>query len=70
MSKLNQTAKLAFFTARQRRGDVTQLSEDTFYSVSHISNITAGRRSVPKVVANRMYTMSRNRTKNFNLVEA
>ena len=57
-SKLNRTAKQAFYVARSRKGDVTRLSENTGYSVSHISNILAGRRSVNDTIANSMYRMS------------
>ena len=63
-SKLNRTAKQAFYVARSRKGDVTRLSENTGYSVSHISNILAGRRSVNDTIANSMYRMSYRRLKN------
>jgi hypothetical protein len=63
-NKLNRTAKQAFYVARSRRGDVTRLSENTGYSVSHISNILAGRRSVNDTIANSMYRMSYRRMKN------
>jgi hypothetical protein len=39
---LNRTAKLSFFTHRQKQGDLTRLSEETGYSVSHLSNVTNG----------------------------
>jgi len=63
-SKLNRTAKQAFYVARSRKGDVTRLSENTGYSMSHISNILAGRRSVNDTIANSMYRMSYRRMKN------
>jgi hypothetical protein len=63
-SKLNRTAKQAFYVARSRKGDVTRLSENTGYSVSHISNVLAGRRSVNNTIANSMYRMSYRRMKN------
>jgi transcriptional regulator with XRE-family HTH domain len=68
MRKLNRTAKLAFYNARQRKGDTTRLAEMTGYSVSHISNIINGRRSVNQDVANAMYSMSRRRMKTMDLV--
>ena len=68
MRKLNRTAKLAFYCARQRQGDVTRLAETTGYSVSHVSNIINGRRSVNQDVANAMYNMSRRRMKTVDLV--
>lgn len=68
MRKLNRTAKLAFYCARQRKGDTTRLAETTGYSVSHVSNIINGRRSVNQNVANAMYNMSRRRMKTVDLV--
>jgi transcriptional regulator with XRE-family HTH domain len=68
MRKLNRTAKLAFYNARQRKGDTTRLAEMTGYSVSHVSNIINGRRSVNQDVANAMYSMSRRRMKTMDLV--
>ena len=68
MRKLNRTAKLAFYNARQRKGDTTRLAEMTGYSVSHVSNIINGRRSVNQDVANAMYNMSRHRMKTIELV--
>ena len=68
MRKLNRTAKLVFYNARQRQGDVTRLAETTGYSVSHVSNIINGRRSVNQDVANAMYNMSRRRMKTVDLV--
>ena len=63
-SRLNRTAKQAFYVARSRKGDITRLSENTGYSVSHISNVLAGRRSVNNTIANSMYRMSYRRMKN------
>ena len=68
MRKLNRTAKLAFYNARQRKGDTTRLAETTGSSVSHVSNIINGRRSVNQDVANAMYNMSRRRMKTIELV--
>jgi len=63
-NKLNRTAKLNFFKARQRQGDVTRVAELTGYSESHVSNVVAGRRSVPQEIANEMYNITRRRMKN------
>ena len=68
MRKLNRTTKLAFYNARQRKGDTARLSETTGYSVSHVSNIINGNRSVNQDVANAMYNMSRRRMKTIELV--
>jgi hypothetical protein len=67
---LNRTAKLAFFTHRQRVGDLTRLAEETGYSVSHLSNITAFRRKVNNTIANAMYMLTRRRTKNSDFATA
>ena len=61
---LNRTAKLSFFTHRQRTGDVTRLAEETGYSASHISNMINGARRINDTVANAMYMLTRRRAKN------
>ena len=61
---LNRTAKLSFFTHRQRTGDVTRIAEETGYSVSHVSNMINGARRVTDVAANAMYMVARRRQKN------
>ena len=68
MRKLNRTTKLAFYNARQRKGDTARLSETTGYSTSHVSNIINGNRSVNQDVANAMYNMSRRLMKTIELV--
>jgi len=67
---LNRTAKLSFFTHRQRTGDLTRLSEETGYSVSHLSNITSLRRKVTNEIANAMYMLTRRRAKNSEYAQA
>ena len=62
-NKMNRTAKLAFYKARQRQGDTTRLAEETGYSVSHVSNMTSGARKVTTTAANAMYNLTRRRTK-------
>jgi plasmid maintenance system antidote protein VapI len=64
MQKLNRTAKLNFFKARKRKGDLNSVAENTGYSKSHVSNVVAGRRSVPQSMADEMYRISRRRTTN------
>lgn len=64
---LNRTAKLSFFTHRQRNGDLTRLSEKTGYSISHLSNVTSLRRRVTNEIANAMYNLTRRRIKNTEL---
>lgn len=68
MKRLNKTAKMAFYTARKRQGDTTRIAEQSGYSVSHVSNIMAGRRLVNQDVANVMYNISRRRVKTSELV--
>jgi hypothetical protein len=63
MSNLNSTAKLAFFNARKRTGDVQRIAEMTGYSVSHIKNIANGHRNINDEVANAMYKISARRQK-------
>lgn len=64
---LNRTAKLSFFKHRQRTGDLTRLSDETGYSVSHLSNVTNGTRRVNDTIANAMYMVARRRMKNSEL---
>jgi hypothetical protein len=54
-------AKLKFYVSRRRRGDLGRIAQTTGYSVSHLSNIIAGRRSVNRTIANAMYSLSRRR---------
>jgi len=65
--RLNSTAKLAFYSARKRSGDVDRLSETTGYSTSHITNVMNGNRSVNPIIANAMYNISRRRLKTSEL---
>jgi hypothetical protein len=67
---LNRTAKLSFFTHRQKTGDLTRLAEETGYSVSHLSNITSLRRKVTNEIANAMYMLTRRRAKNSEYAQA
>ena len=62
-TKLNRTAKLAFYNARKRQGDNSRLSIMTGLSESHISNVTSGRRSINNELADAMYSISRRRVK-------
>jgi len=67
---LNRTAKLSFFTHRQKTGDLTRLSEETGYSVSHLSNVTNGARRVNDTIANAMYNLTSRRMKKAEFVQA
>ena len=67
---LNRTAKLSFFTHRQKTGDLTRLSDETGYSVSHLSNVVNKRRKVNNTIANAMYMVARRRQKNAEYANA
>ena len=67
-TKLNKTATLAYYTARKQQGDVETISRLTNYSPSHITNILSGRRSISQNVANVLFTLSKSRKKNSQLV--
>ena len=67
---LNRTAKLSFFTHRQKQGDLTRLSDETGYSVSHLSNVVNRRRKVNNTIANAMYMVARRRQKNSEYANA
>ena len=67
---LNRTAKLSFFTHRQKTGDLTRLSEETGYSVGHLSNVTSGNRRVNDTIANAMYNLKSRRMKKAEFAQA
>lgn len=60
---LNRTAKLSFFTHRQRQGDVKRLAEETGYTTRMIYYILNGERKVNDAIANAMYNLTRRRQK-------
>ena len=61
---LNRTAKLAFYKARRRQGDVNRISDETGYSPRMIYYTLSGERRVNDTIANAMYMVSRRRMKN------
>jgi len=61
---LNRTAKLAFYKARRRSGDVTRLSEETGYTSRFVYYILNGERRINQTIANAMYNLTRRRIKN------
>lgn len=65
---LNKTAKLAFYSARERRGDATKLAETTGYTVRFVNYVKSNERNVNQTLANAMYDISRRRTKNSELI--
>jgi hypothetical protein len=67
---LNRTAKLAFFKARQRQGDVTRISEETGYSPRMVYYTISGERKVNDTIANAMYMVTRRRQKNNSYANA
>lgn len=68
MVKTNST-KLQVFKARQRKGDVTRITELTGYSQPHVSNVLGRRRSNPFIV-DAAYDISFRRKANSQLVNA
>ena len=61
---LNRTAKLSYFKARKRSGDVTRISSETGYTERMVYYILAGERKINQIVANAMYNLTRRRLKN------
>jgi hypothetical protein len=62
--QLNRTAKLAFYMARQRKGDSNLLSEKTGFTPSFINYVKRGERRINNTLANAMYDLSEKRIKN------
>jgi hypothetical protein len=67
---LNRTAKLSFFTHRQRTGDVARLADETGYSERMIYYVVRGERRVNNTIANAMYNLTRRRMKNEDYIVA
>jgi hypothetical protein len=67
---LNRTAKLAFFKARKRTGDVARIAEETGYTPRFVYYTLSGERRVNQSLANAMYNVSRRRMKNSELATA
>ena len=66
-NKMNRTAKLAFYKARQRQGDTTRLAEETGYTTRFVNYVKSGDRRVNDTRANAMYNLTRRRTRNSEL---
>ena len=62
--QLNRTAKLAFYMARQQKGDNNVLAEQTGYTPSFISYVKRGERRVNETLAAAMHNLSKKRVKN------
>lgn len=67
MSRLNKTAKMAFYVARKRQGDTPRLAEQTGYTTRFVNYVLTGERRVNDTLANAMYNISRRRLKNSEL---
>ena len=63
-TRMNKTAKLAFYTARKRKGDTQRLAEATGYTTRFVNYVLSGERNVNDELANEMYKMSYRRQKN------
>jgi hypothetical protein len=62
--QLNRTAKLAFYMARQQKGDNNTLAEQTGYTPSFVSYVKRGERRINETLATAMYNLSKKRVKN------
>ena len=67
---LNRTAKLSFFTHRQRTGDVARLADETGYTERMIYYVVRGERRVNQTIANAMYNLTRRRMKSEDYIVA
>lgn len=68
--KLNRTAKLAFYMAREREGDTAKLAERTGFTTRFVNYVKAGDRKINEELANAMYQLSYRRVKNSTLQSA
>jgi hypothetical protein len=62
--QLNRTAKLAFYMARQQKGDNNTLAEQTGFTPSFVSYVKRGERKINETLATAMYNLSKKRAKN------
>ena len=69
-TRMNKTAKLAFYTARKRKGDTQRLAEATGYTTRFVNYVLSGERNVNDELANEMYKMSYRRQKNSEYANA
>lgn len=58
--KLTPDTKRSIVNARRRKGDTNRIAEELDYSVSHVTNVLAGRHENSKIL-NRAYDLTRNR---------
>ena len=63
-TKLNRTAKLAFYNARERKDDTVRLAETTGFTTRFINYVKKGERKVNDTLADAMYNLARRRAKN------
>jgi hypothetical protein len=64
MKNLNRTAKLAFFNARRREGDVSRIISETGMSPNHTRRMLAAERRINEETADTAYEISYMRRKN------
>ena len=50
MKNLSNRTKVQMFKARQRKGDITLIADNTGYSIYHVSNVLANRKSNSMIV--------------------
>lgn len=63
-NRLTVTEMRDFWQNRRRDGDISRVALNTYYSESHVSNMTNGRRRMQDRVARELYRISRRRTEN------
>ncbi len=64
---LTEVTKVAKFQQKRRRGDITELALGLGYSISHTSNVLAGRRFNSKITS-AAYRMANRRLTNEQLL--
>ena len=69
-TRMNKTEKLAFYTARKRKGDTQRLAEASGYTTRFVNYVLRGERNVNDTLANKMYRISYRRQKNSEYANA
>jgi transcriptional regulator with XRE-family HTH domain len=69
-TRMNKTEKLAFYTARKRKGDTQRLAEASGYTTRFVNYVLRGERNVNDTLANKMYRISYRRQTNNSYANA
>jgi len=62
-NRIPKLIKMTVFLSRKRRGDITRIAEDTYYSPSYVSRVTRGLRNNETILSH-AYRISYRRVKN------